>query len=66
MSRTIVRVTEETTRPDLAETLGILNTEAMRLSRQGYTGTRSVEYAVAHDRINMLLAYWLEAAAGDE
>jgi len=52
---TVVRVTDEDTRADLAETIGILNAEAMRLSRQGFTVTRGAEYARAHERIDAVL-----------
>ena len=58
---TVVRVTDEDTRADLAETIGILNAEAMRLSRQGFTVTRGAEYARAHARIDAVLTDWERA-----
>lgn len=62
-TRAIVRITDETTRADLAETLNIVNGEAMAISRRGYAGTRSAEYDVKHDRINALLGDYLRAPA---
>ena len=59
--RTIVRITDETRRPDLAETLDILNTEAKAMRRKGYTGTASVAYSLQHDRINAVLDAWEDA-----
>lgn len=59
---TIVRVTDEDTREDLAETLDILNAAAKAISRRGFTGTRSAEYDVAHDRVNSVLGELLAKA----
>ena len=60
---TIVTVTAETTRADLARTLGIKNAEAMKLRRRGYVGTRSAEYDVLHDILNALLSDYEEVAS---
>lgn len=54
--QSVVRVTDETTREDLAETLRILNENAKRIHRRGFTGTRSEEYVRAHARIDAVLA----------
>lgn len=58
---TIVRVTDDTTRAELAETLALLNAEAKALTRRGHTGTRSAEYAAWHERIDALLEEWQQA-----
>jgi len=58
---TTVRITDDTTRDDLAETLALLNAEAKALSRKGHTGTRCSEYAAWHGRINAVLSGWLAA-----
>lgn len=57
----IVRVTDETTPEELAETLALLNAEAKALTRRGFIGTRSPEYAAWHARINAVLGDWLAA-----
>lgn len=53
---TIVRVTDEDTREDLAETLAHLNAAAKKISRRGFVGTHSIDYDVAHNRLNAVLA----------
>lgn len=53
--RSVVRITDETTREELAETLALLNDNAKRIHRRGYIGTRSNEYDLAHERINGVL-----------
>lgn len=57
----VVKVDDNTTRAELAETLDILNFEAKRLSRQGFTVTRGAAYAKQHDRINAVLGDLLRA-----
>ena len=39
--RVVVRITDTTTRAELAETLRLLNDNAKRIGRRGYCGTRS-------------------------
>jgi hypothetical protein len=53
--RPIVRVTDETTRAELVECLGLLNAEAMRISRRGKVGLLSEAHRVQHQRINAVL-----------
>lgn len=53
--RPFVVITSETTREELAETIGLLNGNAKRIHRRGYVGTASAEYERAHDRLNALL-----------
>lgn len=48
-------VTEETTRDDVIAALGYLNATAKDISRRGYTGTESADYASMHARIDGLL-----------
>lgn len=57
----IIRVTDETTAEELAETLALLNAEAKALSRRGYIGTRSAEYKAWHGRIDAVLGDWQRA-----
>ena len=52
----IVRITEETTREELAETLAHLVEGAKAIGRRGYCGIRSAEYARQHARIDAVLA----------
>jgi hypothetical protein len=59
----VVRVTDETTRADLAVTLELLNAEAKRISRRGRVGTLSEAYTVQHRRIDAVLADWQRAPA---
>lgn len=61
--RPIVRVTDETTRAELAITLEILNAEAKRISRRGKVGLLSAAYAVQHGRIDRILEDLLAAPA---
>jgi hypothetical protein len=56
-------ITDDCSRADLAETLALLNLEAKALSRRGYTGLHSAEYARWHDRINAVLTDWQNASA---
>jgi hypothetical protein len=59
----IVKITDETTRADLADTLAILNAEAMRISRRGKVGTLSDDYRLRHEYINSVLSDWEQAPA---
>jgi hypothetical protein len=52
---TVVRVTDETTREDLAETLRLLNDSAKALSRRGKVGTLSEAYRLQHARLDAVL-----------
>lgn len=61
-TRTIVRITDDTTRADLAVTIAIQCEAAKAISRRGYTGTRGAEYRIVHERIDVLLGDWLAAA----
>lgn len=58
---TTIRVTDETTRDDLAETLSYLNQGAKVLRRKGHTGIASAAYTIQHERINAVLGDWLAA-----
>lgn len=51
----ILRITDETTRDELAEALAHLCAEAKAMSRRGYVGTQCEEYAHWHQRINAVL-----------
>lgn len=57
----VVKVTDETTRADLAETLALLNTDAKAMSRRGKVGTLSEAYAAQHRRIDAVLDDYLAA-----
>ena len=59
----VVRVTDETTREDLAETLRLLNDSAKALSRRGKVGTLSADYERQHARLDAVLDDWLAARA---
>lgn len=50
-----VTVTEDTTLEAIAETIGLLNAEVKAMSRRGYIGTRTAEYAQWHARLNDVL-----------
>lgn len=63
MTQQIVRVTEDTTKAELAETLALLNGEAMRISRRGEVGIRSKAYTIQHERINAVFEDWERAKA---
>lgn len=52
---TIVVVTDDTTRAELAETLALLNADAKVLSRRGKCGTLTEDYALRHRRIDAVL-----------
>lgn len=52
---TAIRITDDTTRAELAETLSYLNQGAKVLSRKGWTGLASAAYALQHERINAVL-----------
>lgn len=54
--RPVVRVTDDTTCDELAETLALLNAEAKRMSRCGKTGTLTADYAAWHARIDAVLS----------
>jgi hypothetical protein len=60
--QTVVRVTDEDSREDLAETLAHLNTAAKAMSRRGKCGTLSAAYAVQHGRIDAVLTELLAKA----
>lgn len=53
--RHVVTITDDTTREDLLITLGLLNDNAKRIHRRGYSGTSSEDYKLAHGRINAVL-----------
>ena len=59
----VVRITDDTTRADLADTLAILNAEAKDMSRRGKVGTLSADYARQHERINAVLEDYGRAPA---
>ncbi len=59
----LIVVTDDTTRSELAETLALLNTDAKELSRRGYIGTHGAEYERVHLIINEVLTD-LEIATG--
>lgn len=61
VSGRIVKVTDDTTRLDLAETLALLNAEAKAMSRRGKVGMLSAEYERQHRRIDAVLDDWLAA-----
>lgn len=61
MTQQIVRVTDETTKAELAITLEILNADAKRMSRRGKVGTLSDEYKIQHARINAVVTDWERA-----
>lgn len=58
---TAIRITDDTTRAELAETLSYLNQGAKVLSRKGWTGLASAAYALQHERINAVLTDLLNA-----
>jgi hypothetical protein len=60
---TIVRVTEDTTREELAETLALLNADAKAMSRRGKSAMLRPEYERAHKRINAVLTDYLAASS---
>lgn len=60
---TIVVVTDDTTRAELAETIRLLNLDAKALSRRGKCGTLSEDYALRHRRIDAVLGDWEKARA---
>lgn len=55
IDRRVIRITDDTTREELAETLALLNADAKAISRRGYVGTASAEYAAKHRQINGVL-----------
>ena len=59
--RSVVKITDDTTREELAVTLGLLNDNAKRIGRRGYAGVSSAAYACEHKRINLLLEAWEDA-----
>ena len=63
MTAAVVKVTDDTTRADLAETHGLLNDAAKALSRRGKVGTLSPDYVKAHARIDHVLDDWIAARA---
>lgn len=56
MTAAVIRVTDEDTRDDLAETLAHLNAAAKAMSRRGKCGTLSPDYATCHLRIDAVLS----------
>jgi hypothetical protein len=62
VTATVVKVTDETTATELAETLALLCEDAKRVSRRGKVGTLSADYAMKHRRINAVLAEYLSRA----
>lgn len=60
MTAQIVRITDETTRHDLAETLALLNAEAKTISRRGKIGTLTADYKSWHERIDAVLTDLLQ------
>ena len=63
MARPVVVDPDETTRAELAETIGHLNTAAKALSRRGFVGLMSAEYERAHALIDAVLDDWQAARA---
>lgn len=63
MTAQIVRITDDTTRPDLAETLALLNAEAKAISRRGKAAMLGPEYKAWHERINAVLCDYEVAPA---
>lgn len=63
MTAQIVRITDDTTRPDLAETLALLNAEAKAISRRGKAAMLGEEYRLRHEYINSVLEDWEAAPA---
>lgn len=59
--RPVVRVTDSTTKAEIAETLRLLNDGAKRLHRRGHVGIASEAYACQHRRLNSVLDYWEQA-----
>lgn len=55
MSTAVVRVTDDDTAEDLAETLSHLDAAAKAMSRRGKCGTLSAAYAAQHGRIDAVL-----------
>lgn len=60
---TVVTVTDDTTREELAETLALLNADAKAMTRRGWTATRGPEYARQHARIDSVLSDYLAVRA---
>lgn len=54
--RPFIRITDDTTRAELIECIRLLNDNAKRIHRRGYQGVASAEYALAHERIDAVLA----------
>ena len=54
-----IRVTDDTTADELAETLQLLCDNAKRIHRRGHIGTASADYTRAHERIDAVLAEYL-------
>lgn len=63
MTAAVVRVTDDTTPDELAETLSLLNDAAKELSRRGKVGTLSADYERQHARLDAVLDDWLAARA---
>jgi hypothetical protein len=61
--RAVVVVTDDTTKAELAITIGLLNDNAKRIHRRGYIGVHSPAYECEHKRINALLDSWQDARA---
>lgn len=59
---TVLRITDDTTREELAEALIHLCAEAKAISRRGVVGTCSDDYRRRHEQINAVLGDWLDAA----
>ncbi len=59
----VIVVTDDTTRSELAETLALLNTDAKALRRRGYVGVAGAEYAKVHSIINSVLDDYQFASA---
>lgn len=55
MTAQIVHVTDDTRRPDLAETLALLNAEAKTISRRGKAAMLGDDYRLRHEYINSVL-----------
>lgn len=51
-------ITERTDRATIEARLRRLNCEVMEISRRGWIGTRSEEYAIRHATLDMLLYHW--------
>lgn len=57
---TLVHVTPDSTRADLAESMRHLNDRAKRTLRLTPQGSENPEWAAVHDNLNAMLTAWQE------